>query len=100
MDFSEIAREYDRRALLQASAGERLLALVEVKPSDDVLVIGCGTGKLTAKLRQFTGGRVAGIDSEPEMIRQAKAGYHDTGITFECLNAEEMAYKEEFDLIF
>ena len=100
MDFSEIAREYDRRALLQASAGERLLALAEVKPSDDVLDLGCGTGKLTAKLRQLTGGRVAGIDIEPEMIRQAQEVYHDRGITFVCLNAEEMAYKEEFDLIF
>ncbi len=100
MNFSEIARQYDRRAHLQASAGERLLALAEVKPSDDVLDLGCGTGKLTEKLRQLTEGRVVGLDSEVEMLRQAKNRCQGLEVDFVCLPAEEMAFKEEFDLIF
>jgi|GEM_PF-5536202 16S rRNA A1518/A1519 N6-dimethyltransferase RsmA/KsgA/DIM1 with predicted DNA glycosylase/AP lyase activity len=54
MDFSKIATDYDKRALVQASAGERLLTLLEIKDTEDVLDLGCGTGSLTAKIRNMT----------------------------------------------
>ncbi|NOY65213.1 MAG: methyltransferase domain-containing protein, partial [Nitrospirae bacterium] len=82
MDFSEIARQYDSGAVVQASAGQRLLALLDIKEADDVLDIGCGTGSLTAKIKNSTSGRVMGIDAEPEMIRQAREKYHSKGILF------------------
>ncbi len=100
MDFSEIAREYDRRAVVQASAGERLLALLDIKAHEDVLDLGCGTGSLTVKIRDRTQGRVVGIDREPEMIRQARDKHSGKDILLECIPAEEMPFHEEFDVVF
>jgi ubiquinone/menaquinone biosynthesis C-methylase UbiE len=100
MDFSRIASEYDRRAVVHASAGERLLALADIKDGEDVLDIGCGTGSLTMKIRGKTSGRVVGIDSEIEMIRQAIKRHGDRAIHFECLSAEEMNFREEFDVLY
>lgn len=99
MDFSEIAREYDRRALVQTSAGERLLALLNIKAHDDVLDLGCGTGNLTMKIREKTSGRVVGIDAEVEMIEEARKKYGDS-ILFEAISVENMTYNQEFDVVF
>jgi len=100
VDFSKIASEYDRKAVVQASAGQRLLSLLTIKDHEDVLDIGCGTGAITAEIRQMTRGRVVAIDSEVEMIRQAVQRFGGRGIQFECLPAEEMTFREEFDAIF
>ncbi len=100
MDFSEIAREYDRRAVVQASAGERLLELLEIRDSEDVLDLGCGTGTLTMKIREKTSGRVLGVDAEEGMILEARKKYGTRGVFFESISAEEIAFHEEFDVIF
>ena len=52
-DFSEIARRYERDSLVQRSAADLLIDLLEIRPDDDVLDLGCGTGHLTFRLAEL-----------------------------------------------
>lgn len=69
--FSKIASKYEELSLVQKSAGDMLIALLEITKDDDVLDIVCGTGHLTKKIREITKGMVVGIDSSEGMIREA-----------------------------
>jgi ubiquinone/menaquinone biosynthesis C-methylase UbiE len=62
LDFSKIAKIYDDVSVAQTSAGEKLLKMLDIKEFEDVLDLGCGTGKLTAEIRKLTRGRVVGVD--------------------------------------
>ncbi|EDY43312.2 class I SAM-dependent methyltransferase, partial [Streptomyces sp. SPB074] len=46
-----------------------------LRPGDQVLDAGCGTGRALAPLRERVGprGRVLGVDLTPEMLREAAA---------------------------
>ncbi len=71
VNFSEIAKDYEKIASMQKSASEIMLNLLKIKENDDVLDLGCGTGHLTRKIRNLTKGRVVGIDPSEGMMREA-----------------------------
>ena len=50
------------------------IELARIKPGDNVLEIGCGTGSLTIAAKEQVGssGEVAGIDIAPEMVAKAR----------------------------
>ena len=51
-----------------------LLARVDARDPELVVDLGCGPGELTLGLaRRWPGARVVGVDSSPEMLRQARA---------------------------
>ncbi|AEH45228.1 Methyltransferase type 12 [Thermodesulfatator indicus DSM 15286] len=98
--FSEVAKSYDKTSIVQKSASEKLFELLSIKPTEDVLDLGCGTGDLTVKIRKITSGKVIGIDVEKEMIEKSLNKYGKKNITFKVKRAEEINYKDEFDVIF
>jgi trans-aconitate methyltransferase len=100
VDFSKIAIRYEDYSLVQKSAGDILLNVLEIEDSEDILDLGCGVGNLTRKIRGITKGRVVGIDSSEGMIREAMEKNRDLDITFEIRNAEEIDYRDSFDAIF
>lgn len=100
IDFSKIAVRYEDYSLVQKSAGDLLLNLLEIGDSEDILDLGCGVGNLTRKIREITKGKVTGIDSSEGMIREAREKSRDLDITFEKRSAEEMDYRDSFDAIF
>jgi|SRR3989338_4766876 len=111
VDFSKIANRYEDYSLVQKSAGDILLNLLEIGDNDDVLDLGCGVGNLTRKIREMTTpfnppllrgnkGVVVGIDSSEGMIQEAREKSRDLDITFEKRSAEEMDYRDSFDVIF
>jgi ubiquinone/menaquinone biosynthesis C-methylase UbiE len=98
-DFSSIAPKYKQTATLQKSAAEQLFDLLRISKADDVLDLGCGTGHLTAQLRQLTAGKVAGIDPAAGMIdvaRREAAG----DVEFLVGTAEALDMPGQFDAIF
>jgi trans-aconitate methyltransferase len=77
--------------------GAGVLELLDPKPGERILDLGCGTGQLTAKIAE-SGARVVGLDSSPEMIGQARQNF--PGLSFMLQNAAEMPFEGEFDAVF
>ena len=74
-----------------------LLDLLDAKPGERILDLGCGTGHLTAKIAA-TGASVIGIDKSPEMIQQARQQF--PALRFEAMDAREIAFPDPFDGVF
>jgi trans-aconitate methyltransferase len=74
---------------------EAIVASAEVRPGERVLDVGCGDGTLTARLRDG-GAEVVGVDASAELARQAAA----LGLDVRVLDAAEMTFDAEFDVVF
>jgi len=98
--FDTIARRYARDAAVQLTAGERLLALLRVRPDADVLDLGCGPGHLTRRLRELTAGRILGVDPSAGMVAEARRRFGGDGIDFAVGAAEHLPAADAFDAIF
>jgi len=77
-------------------AGE-VLALLDAKPGERVLDLGCGTAQLTRKLAD-AGISVVGLDASQEMIDQARRLH--PGLRFELADGQTFALGETFDAVF
>ncbi len=77
--------------------GEDLIHLLQPKPGEYILDLGCGTGHLTRSISE-AGAHVIGIDSSTEMIEQAKANW--PGLDFRVQSATEFISDISFDAIF
>ena len=99
-DFTEISARYERDSLIQKSAADRLISLLDIRRDDDVLDLGCGTGSLTRKIRTLTEGRVTGIDPSEGMIQEAASNRGGLDIAFDVETAENIDYCDAFTVIF
>jgi len=77
--------------------GQALIDLLDPKPGERVLDLGCGTGQLTAQVAE-RGAEVVGLDASPDMIGQARQNFPHLSFLLE--NAGEMKFNDEFDAIF
>lgn len=77
--------------------GAGVIDLLEPKPGERILDLGCGTGHLTAKIAE-SGAKAIGIDASAEMIGQARQNF--PALTFVLENAAEMPFASEFDAVF
>ena len=98
-DYSRTSDKYEEIATIQKAASKTLLDLLNIQKEDDVLDLGCGPGHLTEQIRKITNGRVVGVDKYPGMISQAK-GRANKNIEFLVSAAEDITFKNEFDIIF
>ena len=99
-NFSTIAPAYERGAVVQRHAAERLFELVAISPVDDVLDLGCGPGHLTRQISGMTAGQVSGLDVSPGMIAQARQSSSDLDVDFRVGAAEDLDAPERFDVVF
>jgi trans-aconitate methyltransferase len=74
-----------------------LLDLLEAKPGERILDVGCGTGHLTAQIAGC-GAQVTGTDGSTDMIRQAREKY--PRLRFEVMDARKLEFAEKFDAVF
>lgn len=74
-----------------------VLELLDPKPGERILDLGCGTGHLTEKIAE-AGADVVGVDRSPEMVKQAREQY--PALRFEVMDARELQFEETFDAIF
>ncbi len=111
MDFEEIkkshkwtAEDYNTYSAIQYAAAIELLERFSFTGEESVLDIGCGDGKITAKLSSLASkGQVAGMDISPEMVAFANKYFPSkkwANLTFIEADANELSYSEEFDVIF
>lgn len=96
------AEQYDAVKAPQIDAGRELIALARVREHDDILDLGCGTGKLTKELARLASrGSVLGIDPSEEMLEKARAVSSDSGnMSLVRASAEDLEYTGTFDLVF
>ena len=88
---------YNNKHAFVYQHGEALIELLNPKPYERILDLGCGTGELTEKIKE-KGSLVIGIDSSAEMIVKAKEKY--PLIPFEMTDATKMGFDNEFDAVF
>jgi trans-aconitate methyltransferase len=77
--------------------GAGVLELLDPKPDERILDLGCGTGHLTAQIAE-TGATVIGIDHSAEMIDAARAAY--PAIEFHRADATGFSFDQPFDAVF
>lgn len=87
--------DYARHAGFVPVNGESLIEWLALRPGERVLDIGCGDGRLTAKL-VACGCNIVGIDSSPEQIAAAR----DAGLDAHVIDARELPFGSEFDAAF
>jgi len=100
IDFTTIATRYERDSLVQRTAAETLISLLDIRRDDDILDLGSGAGNLTRRLRELTGGSVVGIDLAEGMVREAEEKRGGLDIQFAAGNAESLSVAGVFTVIF
>lgn len=88
---------YEARHSFVWVLGQDLVKLLDPKPGERVLDIGCGPGNLTEQIAQ-SGAEVVGIDLSPEMIGQARRNV--PGLQFVLGDAAGMDFSNEFNAVF
>ncbi len=97
------AAEYSRRSSLQEAMGQEVLALLDLKGSEQILDVGCGDGKITAEIAACVPrGSVVGVDPSREMISFAQSHYGGAtthNLRFQVADARSLPFQREFDLV-
>src|SRR5580700_8966364 len=88
---------YDDRHSFVWRAGASLVELLDPKPGERILDLGCGTGHLTAKIAE-AGVEVTGLDSSTSMIAQARQNF--PGLKFSLADARDFRFDRPFDAVF
>eukprot|EP00210_Caulerpa_lentillifera_P006379 g6093.t2 len=89
------AQSYSDESAYVYKEATPILKLLNAKPGERILDLGCGTGEL-AKALADAGCKVTGVDASPSMAKLARAKNVDVRL----INAHEMSFKNEFDGVF
>jgi trans-aconitate methyltransferase len=88
---------YEDRHSFVWKHGAELIELLDPKPGERILDLGCGTGHLTAQIAE-RGAVVTGLDASVSMIAQARQNYPK--LKFVLADARDFTAAEPFDAVF
>lgn len=98
------ADDYARHSSAQQEWAEELIAKLSLKGNETLLDIGCGEGKITARIaRDLQKGKVLGIDMSGDMIRLAGKQFPPSdypNLSFMQMDARHIRLTERFDIAF
>jgi len=86
---------YAEQARYVAELGLPVVTLLNPQRGERILDLGCGDGALTQKLQEF-GCEVIGIDASAEMVAAVQA----LNLNALTIDAQQLAFAEEFDAVF
>ena len=86
---------YNQNARFVSDLGEPVLQLLNPKPGETVLDLGCGDGELTLKLID-AGCHVIAVDSSPAMVESSLA----KGINARMMDGQHLEFEGVFDAVF
>ncbi len=89
------AADYVRHGGFVPALGQAALDLLDPKPGEHILDVGCGDGTLTLKIKE-AGAEVVGIDNSLSMIAAARA----KGLDARLMDAADLRFSEAFDAVF
>jgi SAM-dependent methyltransferase len=87
--------QYARDAGFVAELGQPVVDLLDPRPGERILDLGCGNGELTARIAALGCG-VVGVDGSPEQIAAARA----RGLDARVMDGERLDFDGEFDAVF
>jgi len=91
------AQLYNDKHAFVYDYGRSLVELLDPKPHERILDLGCGSGELTHVIKEEVAD-VVGIDKSPAMVQKAKLQFPLT--TFQVEDAVDFNFDERFDAIF
>jgi ubiquinone/menaquinone biosynthesis C-methylase UbiE len=100
---AEVGRRYDLARSYRPEVLANWLSVIaaHVPAAQDILDLGCGTGRFTQALADLYGARVTGIDPSPAMLAQAVEKPASPDVHFVRAAAEAIpAPDASFDLVF
>ena len=86
----------DRHSFVWKKVGD-LIDLLDPRPGERILDLGCGTGHLTSQIAQ-RGAEVIGLDGSASMIAQARQNYPK--LKFVLADARTFTFDQPFDAVF
>ncbi len=89
------AEEYSANAAFVAQLGNSILGILAPKAGERILDVGCGDGKLTLEIQNYSC-HVLGIDSSEEMINATRK----LGIEGRVISGDSLNFAQEFDAVF
>lgn len=89
------AARYAAAAHFVPAFGAPVVELLDPKPGERILDLGCGDGVLTAKIAA-AGAAVVAVDAAPDMVASAKA----KGLDARVCPGQNLAFDREFDAVF
>ena len=96
--------DYAKNSDAQLKWAQELRKNIDLSRYRSVLDVGCGDGKITADFAATVQlSKVLGVDSSPAMIAYAANKYPTSqysNLSFSCMDARQLEFQHEFDLIF
>lgn len=96
--------DYHRHSSAQLAWARELIAKLALQGHERVLDVGCGDGKVTALLAELLpAGSVLGVDNSDEMVGFARTSFppeRAPNVRFRVMDARELAFDAEFDVVF
>lgn len=87
--------DYAKNAAFVPALGAPVLALLDPRPGERILDLGCGDGVLTEKI-VAAGATVVGVDASADMIEAAKA----RGLDAQVMDGQALTFDSAFDAVF
>jgi trans-aconitate 2-methyltransferase len=98
------AKDYAEHSLTQQTWARELISKLKLNGYESMLDIGCGDGKITAEIAgHLPHGAVVGVDSSKEMIELSRENFTRDkypNLSFQVADARELAFHEQFDIVF
>jgi SAM-dependent methyltransferase len=91
------ADRYESSGRFVSEEAMDLVDILDPRPGERVLDVGCGTGHLTAEIAD-RGADVVGLDNAGDMLEEARGRY--PGIEFVEGDVREARFEESFDAVF
>jgi trans-aconitate methyltransferase len=86
---------YSKNARFVSDLGEPLLQLLDPKPGELILDLGCGDGALTERIKAAQS-TVIGVDSSVAFVKAARA----RGLSVVIMDGQQLALQRRFDAVF
>lgn len=97
-------QDYAQNSRGQETWARELLTLIDLRPDDVVLDVGCGDGRTTAAIaKSVPNGSVTGVDLSPDMVSHATAQHCRppvNNLRFAQADAAALPFTDEFSVVF
>ena len=95
--------DYAHHSDLQAAMADEVLAQLVLRGDEQVLDLGCGDGKISARIAaRLAGGAVLGVDASADMVAYAQRQFGADqwpNLRFEVADARRLGFEARFDLV-